>query len=159
MQHDARLGTMKRLLGACVCLCLVLQPILLRLHLALEDHGGGAHAVVASAATHDHHHGHAHAHPHPHAHSVAPSDGTGDGGDADGGAHPPHPAEDHLSQQQAQHRAPPSPDLPQLALPPAASCVACDAQPTARASDGGRRIPERPPPRGPTQPRAPPAIA
>lgn len=148
---------MNRLLGVLASLCLLVQPVVVRLHLALEDHIHGPAWAMPGADAHDQEHGHAHSHPHPHPHPAGQDEDPIDSGDGGGGSHPAHPVDDHLGTQQSQHRAPPSPDLQPPALPPTSDHGQSAALPSAPVSQCARRIPERPPPRGPVQPRAPPA--
>lgn len=150
MRRDARPSPLQRLLGVAVVVCLLLQPLLVPAHLVLEEHtyGRAGESVVHA------HHGHAHAHPHPHPHGHRHDADEGSGG------HPPHPAEDHLSEPGAPELSVPasfSVDLP-LALPVEHS-ITWQRAVVWHALQVPRRSRDRPPPRAPAQPRAPPAIA
>lgn len=148
---------MRDLVAFLVCACLVLQPLVLRLHLGIEAHTHGSGGPAAAAAhAHDHHgpHTHPHAHPHPY---VPGHGGESDRGD-DGG-HPPHPAEDHLAQERDQLPVPPSPVWALTAAPRSMGPDAFARVAVARATLFVAEVPQRPPPRAPGQPRAPPAIA
>lgn len=150
---------MRRLLGALIGLCLVAQPLLVRLHLALEDHTGGSAQVAIDAAPHDHSYSHPHSHTHGPSHvHAATGNELDDAEGTDRGSHPPHPAEDHLHQLQHQLPAPPASTSGVPLLAPEPDFGTPEALPVAPLSQGEPRIPLRPPPRAPAQPRAPPAI-
>jgi hypothetical protein len=156
MYYEPRINAMQRLIAVLVCTCLVVQPLLVPLHLALEEHTHGQGSPFAPTAVHEHHPGHGHHHAHPHPHPHAPFAGIDS---EDGGSHPPHPAEDHLCQPQAQIRvSPPAPDLGPLALLQAPDLAAFEVVIAERPREPARKAPPHPPPRGPTRPRAPPKI-
>lgn len=147
----------RRLLGVLVGLGLLIQPLVVPLHLALEEHthpsATGVAGVTAPAHADAHHHPHTHHHPH------APADRpAGDDGE-DGDSHPPHPADDHIGQQQNQHPAPPSLDFGPLAILPVDDFGGWDELFVARLLPCPAPVPPRPPPTRSAQPRAPPAIA
>jgi hypothetical protein len=175
MQDRTRIATFHRLLGALVCLCLVVQPLLVPLHLATDSHTHHAvaglaskHSVPGSLHVHSHDHGndrshrhdhdgrahsHEHGHSHPHGHSSDPCDG-GDASDS----HPPHPAEDHDGGADELQRASAAQQIETDGLLPAPWPVIFAVGFSEPLSAPAPKVPERPPPRGAAQSRAPPAI-
>ena len=160
MQDASTTTHTQRLLAVLVCACLLVQPLWVPLHLALAEHTFGNPGAAAGSHAHDHVAGHRHPHPHSHRHPhELVTDEVPPAGEDDGDpTHPPHPAQDHVSQTQPQH-VPPGTDAGPAALPCVVVGFECDPAPARAAREAPPRIPERPPPLGLVQPRAPPSTA
>jgi hypothetical protein len=145
---------MQRLLGVLVSLCLLVQPLLVPLHLALHEHTHGEPGSTLAL----HQLGALHRHEHPHAHPHIAGDHDSLAGDDEGDPdHPPHPAKDHASQAQPQQTAPGF-DVGPITIPCVVEAFVWALGQSAFVPHAPRRAPEKPPPRGPTQSRAPPSV-
>ena len=147
MIHAVPTTLLQRLCGVLVCLCLVLQPLALRLHLAIAEH---THGTDQALVAHDHGDG---THYHPHPHDAPDADEEGE----DGRDHPPHPARDHVEQAKVKQPVPPS--APQPFALPSGLLPPLELQEQGALDVPRARVPEQPPPRGPTRSRAPPSVA